>query len=191
MTDRVLILDFGSQFTQLIARRERESGVYCEIMPFNTDVKKQQGFGAKAIIHSGGPASVTEQATPRAPGWVFESKLPVLGICYGEQAICAQLGGEVEGGRHREFGRAEIEVKEPSPFFDGVWEKGKRYPIWMNHGDKVTAIPPGFKVIATSDGSPFAAIADEKRRIYGVQSHPEVVHTPDGAKLLRNFTRNI
>ena len=191
MTDRVLILDFGSQFTQLIARRVRETGVYCEIMPFNTDVKKQQAFDPKAIILSGGPASLTEQTTPRAPQWVFESHLPLLGICYGEQAIAAQLGGEVEAGHNREFGRAEIEVKESSPFFDGVWEKGKRYPIWMNHGDKVTAIPPGFKAIAVSDGSPFAAIADESRRIYGVQFHPEVVHTPDGSRLLRNFTRNI
>ena len=191
MTDRVLILDFGSQFTKLIARRVRENGVYCEIMPFNTDVKKQQAFDPKAIILSGGPASLTEQTTPRAPQWVFEAGKPLLGICYGEQAIAAQLGGEVEGGHNREFGRAEIEVKENSPFFDGVWEKGKRYPIWMNHGDKVTAIPPGFKAIAVSDGSPFAAIADESRRIYGVQFHPEVVHTPDGAKLLRNFTRGI
>lgn len=154
MTDRVLILDFGSQFTQLIARRVRENGVYCEIMPFNTDVKKQQAFEPKAIILSGGPASLTEQATPRAPNWVFEAGKPLLGICYGEQAIAAQLGGEVEAGHNREFGRAEIEVKESSPFFDGVWEKGKRYPIWMNHGDKVTAIPPGFKAIAVSDGSP-------------------------------------
>ena len=191
MTDRVLILDFGSQFTQLIARRVRETGVYCEIMPFNTDVKKQQAFQPKAIILSGGPASLTEQTTPRAPNWVFEAKLPLLGICYGEQAIAAQLGGEVEAGHNREFGRAEIEVKEDSPFFAGVWEKGKRYPIWMNHGDKVTAIPPGFTAIAVSEGSPFAAIADESRRIYGVQFHPEVVHTPDGARLLRNFTRNI
>ncbi|MBM3546116.1 MAG: glutamine-hydrolyzing GMP synthase [Alphaproteobacteria bacterium] len=191
MTDRVLILDFGSQFTQLIARRVRESGVYCEIMPFNTDAKRQQEFGAKAIILSGGPASLTEQTTPRAPNWVFEAGKPLLGICYGEQAMAAQLGGGVEAGHNREFGRAEIEVKEASPFFDGVWEKGKRYPIWMNHGDKVTAIPPGFKAIGTSEGSPFAAIADEKRKFYGVQFHPEVVHTPDGAKLLRNFVRNI
>ncbi len=191
MTDRVLILDFGSQFTQLIARRVRESGVYCEIMPFNTDVKKQQAFEPKAIILSGGPASLTEQATPRAPDWVFKAEKPLLGICYGEQAMAAQLGGGVEAGHNREFGRAEIEIKEASPFFDGVWEKGKRYPIWMNHGDKVTAIPPGFKAIGVSAGSPFAAIADEKRRMYGVQFHPEVVHTPDGAKLLRNFVRGI
>ena len=191
MTDRVLILDFGSQFTQLIARRVRENGVYCEIMPFNTDVKKQQAFQPKAIILSGGPASVTEQTTPRAPQWVFEAKLPVLGICYGEQTMAAQLGGGVESGHDREFGRAELEIKEPSPLFDGVWQKGSRYPIWMNHGDKVTAIPPGFKVVATSEGSPFAAIADETRRFYGVQFHLEVVHTPDGAKILRNFTRGI
>jgi len=189
--DRVLILDFGSQFTQLIARRVRESGVYCEIMPFNTDPAKQQAFDAKAIILSGGPASLTEQTTPRAPNWVFEAKLPVLGICYGEQAMCAQLGGGVESGHNREFGRAELEIVKPSPLFDGFWETGKRYPIWMNHGDKVTAIPPGFEPIAVSEGSPFAAIADESRRFYGVQFHPEVVHTPDGAKLLRNFTRGI
>ncbi|MSP50013.1 MAG: glutamine-hydrolyzing GMP synthase [Alphaproteobacteria bacterium] len=191
MTDRVLILDFGSQFTQLIARRVRESGVYCEIMPFNSDETRMRGFGAKAIVLSGGPASVTEETTPRAPNWVFEAKVPVLGICYGEQTMCAQLGGEVEGGHNREFGRAEIEIKERSPLFEGVWEPGRRYPIWMNHGDKVTRIPPEFRSIGVSEGSPFAAIADEARKFYAVQFHLEVVHTPDGAKILRNFTRNI
>jgi GMP synthase (glutamine-hydrolysing) len=190
-TDRVLILDFGSQFTQLIARRVREAGVYCEIMPFNVEEKRQKEFGARAIILSGGPASVTETETPRSPQWVFEAKVPVLGICYGEQAMAAQLGGEVEGGHAREFGRAEIEIKHPSPLFDGFWQPGRRYPIWMNHGDKVTRVPPGFVAIGISQGSPFAAIADEKRKFYGVQFHPEVVHTPDGAKLLRNFVRGI
>lgn len=191
MTDRILILDFGSQFTQLIARRVRESGVYCEIMPFHTDQARIKEYNPKAIILSGGPASVTESDTPRAPDLVFEMGLPVLGVCYGEQAICAQLGGEVEAGHHREFGRAEVEVTGNSPLFDGVWKPGEKHVVWMSHGDKITNIPEGFHPIAISNGSPFAAIANEARKIYGVQFHLEVVHTQNGAAILENFVKRI
>ncbi len=192
MTDRILIVDFGSQVTQLIARRVREAGVYCEIHPFNAlDDAKLKAFDPKAIILSGGPASVTETHTPRAPQGVFTSGVPVLGICYGEQAMAAQLGGAVESGHHREFGRATIEVKTDSALFDGVWGPGDHRPVWMSHGDRVTRLPDGFQVIATSENAPFAAVADEARKFYGVQFHPEVMHTPDGAKLLRNFARKI
>ena len=191
MTDRILIIDFGSQVTQLIARRVREAGVYCEIVPFQKAEEVFADFAPRAVILSGGPASVHEADTPRVPDVVFESGLPALGICYGEQAICGQLGGEVEPSHEREFGRAFIDVKQDCALFDGVWKPGERHQVWMSHGDKISAIPDGFDVVATSDNAPFAAIADEKRKIYGVQFHPEVVHTPDGAKLLSNFALKI
>ena len=189
--DRVLILDFGSQVTQLIARRLRESGVYCEIWPYSVDPVRIRAFNPRAFILSGGPASVTEGNSPRAPQEVFESGLPVLGICYGEQTMCAQLGGEVQGSDHREFGRAYLDVKAPCALFRGVWAPGAREQVWMSHGDRVSRLPPGFRVVATSEGAPFAAIADDHRHFYGVQFHPEVVHTPHGAQLLRNFTHAI
>ena len=189
--DRILILDFGSQVTQLIARRVRESGVYCEILPFNSPVERLKSFGAKAIILSGGPASTTTADSPRAPDWVFESGLPILGICYGQQTICAQLGGEVEGSDHQEFGRAFLEIGESCRLFEGLWQPGEKHQVWMSHGDRVVRLPEGFEVVATSSGAPFAAIADEARRIYAVQFHPEVVHTPDGARLLANFTHKV
>ncbi len=189
--DKVLILDFGSQVTQLIARRLRESGVYCEIAPFNITDEKLVAFAPKAVILSGGPASVTEHASPRAPDKVFTLGVPVLGICYGEQTMCAQLGGKVVGHDHREFGRAEIEITEDCELFKGVWPKGSHEQVWMSHGDRVESLPPGFRVVAVSDGAPFAAVADDKRRFYGVQFHPEVVHTPHGAALLKNFTHKV
>jgi GMP synthase (glutamine-hydrolysing) len=190
--DRILIVDFGSQVTQLIARRVREAGVYCEIHPYNKAAQTlADGYAPKGIILSGGPASVTEGDSPRAPDAVFAAGVPVLGICYGEQAIAAQLGGAVEPGHHREFGRAEIEVVAETALFDGVWSVGDKRPVWMSHGDRVTALPSGFSPVAVSAGAPYAAIADEARRIYGVQFHVEVVHTPDGAALLRNFVRRI
>ena len=192
MTDRVLVVDFGSQVTQLIARRVREAGVYCEIHPYNrVDAASLKAFAPKAVILSGGPASVTEAETPRAPEAVFALGVPVLGICYGHQAMVQQLGGRVETSRQREFGRAEVEVVDDSVLFEGVWKKGGRAPVWMSHGDKVVSIPSGFRVIGTSAGSPFAAIADDKRRFYGFMFHPEVAHTPDGAALLSNFVRRI
>jgi GMP synthase (glutamine-hydrolysing) len=185
----VLVLDFGSQVTQLIARRVREAGVYCEIVPYN---KADEALAKRprAIILSGGPASVTDADSPRAPQAVFEQGVPVLGICYGEMTMAAQLGGKVEGGHNREFGRADIHVKHTSPLLEGLAEAGSE-PVWMSHGDKIVAIPQGFSVVATSESSPFAAIADEKRRFYGVQFHPEVAHTPRGSTILANFVRNI
>ncbi|HZL58902.1 MAG TPA: glutamine-hydrolyzing GMP synthase, partial [Stellaceae bacterium] len=189
--DKVLILDFGSQVTQLIARRLRESGVYCEIHPFNIDAARLVAFGPKAVILSGGPASVHEHESPRAPQKVFELGVPVLGICYGEQTMCAQLGGRVSPSDHREFGRAFLEVVDGCALFEGLWKKGAREQVWMSHGDRVDQLPPGFRVVGISEGAPFAAIADDKRRFYGVQFHPEVAHTPHGAALLRNFTHRV
>ena len=189
--DRVLIVDFGSQVTQLIARRVREAGVYSEIVPFD----KAEGLLAEerpaAIILSGGPASVHESGTPQAAPAIFSAGVPVLGICYGEQAMVAALGGQVEGGHSREFGRAELQVIDETPLFDSVFEEGERAQVWMSHGDRVTRLPPGFRAVGISTGAPFAAIADDSRRLYGVQFHPEVVHTPKGAALLRNFVRTI
>ncbi|MGE3874569.1 MAG: glutamine-hydrolyzing GMP synthase [Parvibaculaceae bacterium] len=191
MTDRILIIDFGSQVTQLIARRVREAGVYSEIVPFQSAEKALSWEGLKGVILSGGPASVTEGLSPRAPEKVFKLGLPVLGICYGEQAMCAQLGGKVETSDHREFGRAFLKVQSDNALFEGVWDEGESHQVWMSHGDRVTAIPPGFRVIGTSEGAPYAAIADDKRQFYAVQFHPEVVHTPDGGKLYRNFVIDI
>ncbi len=191
-SDRLLIVDFGSQVTQLIARRVREAGVYCEVHPFQqVDKADIEKFDPKGIILSGGPASVTEGQSPSANPAIFSADVPLLGICYGEQTMAKELGGQVESGHHREFGRAEVEVKQASALFDGVWQPGDRKQVWMSHGDRVTRLPAGFQVIAASDNAPFAAIADERRRYYGVQFHPEVVHTPDGARLLRNFALNI
>ena len=189
--DKVLIVDFGSQVTQLIARRVREEGVYCEIVPFQSAERAFTDMKPKAVILSGGPASVLDLNAPFAPEAIFQAGIPVLGICYGQQTMAKQLGGTVEGGHHREFGRADIEVTGDCRLFDGVWRRGERYPVWMSHGDRVTALPDGFSVVATSENAPVAAMADESRRFYAVQFHLEVVHTPDGAKLIRNFVREI
>lgn len=189
--DKVLIVDFGSQVTQLIARRVREEGVYCEIVPFQSAKRAFTDMKPKAVILSGGPASVLDLNAPFAPEAIFQAGIPVLGICYGEQTMANQLGGTVEGGHHREFGRADIEVTGDCRLFEGVWRRGERYPVWMSHGDRVTALPDGFSVVATSENAPVAAMADESRRFYAVQFHLEVVHTPDGAKLIRNFVREI
>ena len=191
MNEHVLIVEFGSQVTQLIARRVREAGVYCEIVPFNKIDGMIEAFNPKAIILSGGPASVLDIDTPRVPACVFDQDVPVLGICYGQQTMTDHLGGTIENADHREFGRAFLDITDDCPLFDGVWAKGERHQVWMSHGDTVTAIPEGFKVVGTSENAPFAAIADEERRYYGVQFHPEVVHTPDGAKLLSNFVHKI
>jgi GMP synthase (glutamine-hydrolysing) len=192
MTDRILIVDFGSQVTQLIARRVRETGVYCEIHPFNKVTGETiQAFDPKGVILSGGPASVTGIDTPRAPQELFDLGLPILGICYGQQTMVAQLGGKVEGSDHREFGRAFVEVKADCALFEGTWTPGAREQVWMSHGDRVTALPDGFTVVAQSEGAPYAAVADEARKFYGVQFHPEVVHTPHGAQLLKTFTHTI
>jgi GMP synthase (glutamine-hydrolysing) len=191
MTDTVLIIDFGSQVTQLIARRVREAGVYSEVVPFQLAGEAFERLKPKAVILSGGPASVHETGTPRAPDAIFQADIPVLGICYGQMTMAAQLGGETEPSDHREFGRAMVEVAKDSPIFEDIWEKGGLYQVWMSHGDRVIKLPPGFEVLAASANAPFAVAADEKRRLYSFMFHPEVVHTPDGAKLLSNFVHKI
>ena len=188
---RVLIIDFGSQVTQLIARRVRESGVYCEIHPFDKAEALFDAFRPAAVILSGGPSSVTEHEAPRITTRVFELGVPVLAVCYGEQLMCDLLGGKVDAGaagHAREFGRAEIALTQPSPLFEGL---DQHEQVWMSHGDKITAMPPGFHAVAVSDGSPYAAIADETRKFYGIQFHAEVEHTPRGRDIYRNFTHRI
>ncbi|MEO0411964.1 MAG: glutamine-hydrolyzing GMP synthase [Pseudomonadota bacterium] len=191
-SEHILILDFGSQVTQLIARRVREAGVYCEVVPFHDGESAISAKpGLKGIILSGGPASVTSDMTPRAPDAVWQSGLPVLGICYGQQTMVAQLGGSVDTSEHHEFGRAMLGIQTKCALFDGLWQTGETHQVWMSHGDRVTSLPDGFDVVATSEHAPYAAIGDEARGYYGLQFHPEVVHTPDGAKLLERFVRNI
>jgi GMP synthase (glutamine-hydrolysing) len=189
--DKILIVDFGSQVTQLIARRVREDGVYCEIVPFNKAEEAFKEMKPKAVILSGGPESVHEAGSPRAPQLIFASGVPVMGICYGQMVMAEQLGGTVEGGHHREFGRADVEVKAGSKLFEDVWSPGGKNQVWMSHGDRITKMPPGFSVAGTSPNAPFAIIQDETLKYYGLMFHPEVVHTPDGAKLIRNFVRKI
>ena len=193
--DSILIVDFGSQVTQLIARRVREAGVYCEIAPFQSAEAAFTRLAPKGIILSGSPAGVPEEGSPRAPQILFDSGLPILGICYGQQVMSHQLGGKVEAGSDGEwageFGKAFLTVTRDCALFDGLWAVGDRHQVWMSHGDKVTQFAPGFEIVAVSDGAPFAIIADEERRYYGTQFHPEVVHTPDGAKLLANFVHRV
>lgn len=190
--ERALIIDFGSQVTQLIARRLRESGVYCEIHPFNkVDDGFLDSYDPQAIILSGGPASVTWEDSPRVPLGVFNRKIPVLGICYGQQVMMEQLGGRVESGTSREFGRAFIDKVLDDPILEGLSFDGEGEQVWMSHGDHVAEMANGFFVIAKSPGAPYAVIADPERHFYGTQFHPEVVHTPHGATMLRNFTHKI
>jgi len=191
MTQTILIVDFGSQVTQLIARRVREAGVYCEIHPYNKAVAAFDRLQPVGVILSGGPSSVYWTDAPRAPADILDADVPILGICYGNQTMVAELGGAVEGGHAAEFGRAEIEVIGASPLFAGIWQVGSRDTVWMSHGDKITAIPAGFQVIARSPNCENAVIADEARRRYGVLFHPEVAHTPKGAALIGNFVRGI
>jgi GMP synthase (glutamine-hydrolysing) len=190
-TEKILIVDFGSQVTQLIARRLRESNVYCEIVPYTSAEAALRESRPNGVILSGGPSSAALADSPRAPQGLFEMGLPVLGICYGQQTMCAQLGGRVEASEHQEFGRAFVEVEDDCALLDGLWRSGQRHQVWMSHGDRVTELPPGFRVVGTSENCPFAVIADDARRFYGVQFHPEVMHTPDGTALLRNFTHNV
>src|SRR3954471_18278504 len=166
--DKILIVDFGSPVTQLIARRVRETGVYCEIHPFQKAEEAFERLAPQGVIFSGGAASVPAAGSPRAPQAVFDSGVPVLGICYGQQTMAQQLGGHVESGHAAEFGRADVEIKRPSALFEGIWEVGKRYPVWMSHGDRVTRLPEGFEVMATSENAPFAVAGDEKRKYYSV-----------------------
>ncbi len=189
--ERILILDFGSQFTQLIARRVREAGVYSEVRPCTMPVDEIRRFAPRGIIFSGGPASVHEGQAPKVSPEILALGVPIFGICYGEQLLCDLLGGQVVPGDTREFGRAELEIKADSALFKGVWKPGERAQVWMSHGDKVTALPRGFHAVAASAGAPYAAIADDVRHYYGVQFHPEVTHTPQGAALIANFVRSI
>ena len=189
--DLVLIVDFGSQVTQLIARRVREAGVYCEIHPYTRAGEAFDRLKPKAVVLSGGPASVPAEGSPRAPEAILASGVPILAICYGQQTLCEQLGGKVESGHAAEFGRADVEILEPCGLFDGVWRPGGRYPVWMSHGDRVTRLPEGFRVYAMSENAPYAVAADEGRRYYTTMFHPEVVHTPDGARLIANFLHKV
>ena len=194
--ERILILDFGSQVTQLIARRVREIGVYCELWAWDVTAEQIKEFNPNGIILSGGPESVTEEGSPRAPSCVFELGVPVLGICYGMQTMAQQLGGEVQGSSKREFGYACVDLDaNENPLFKDICDKiddGKnQLEVRMSHGDKVTALPQGFTVSAHTASCPFAAMADNSRRFYGVQFHPEVTHTKSGAKMLENFVKGI
>ncbi|MBI1233458.1 MAG: glutamine-hydrolyzing GMP synthase [Alphaproteobacteria bacterium] len=190
--EKVLVIDFGSQVTQLIARRLRESGVYCEVHPFNrANEAFIRDYNPQAVILSGSPHSTHWENSPRADGVVFELGVPVLGICYGEQTMCAQLGGRVEASDEREFGRADITFVADSPLFEGLGTIGHEERVWMSHGDRVTALPEGFHVIARTNSAPFAAIANEEKRFYAVQFHPEVTNTPRGSEILKNFTHRI
>ena len=189
--DSILIVDFGSQVTQLIARRVREAGVYSEIAPFNAAEAAFERMRPRGVILSGGPASVVDAESPRIPQPILDAGVPMLGICYGQQALTQQLGGTVEKGSSGEFGKAFVEVADGCALFDGLWEEGSSHQVWMSHGDKVTALAPGFRAVASSPGAPHAIIADDARRIYAMQFHPEVVHTPDGGKLIANFARHV
>ncbi|HEX8256884.1 MAG TPA: glutamine-hydrolyzing GMP synthase [Allosphingosinicella sp.] len=189
--DTILIVDFGSQVTQLIARRVREAGVYSEIAPFNAAAEAFERLKPKGIIFSGGPSSVTWEDSPRAPQQLLEAGLPVMGICYGQQTMAQQLGGSVAPSDNREFGRAFIDITGQSSLFDGLWSPGERHQVWMSHGDRVERLPDGFKVVAQSEGAPYAVAVDEERRFYSLMFHPEVVHTPDGGKLIANFVRHV
>ena len=193
---RILILDFGAQYTQLIARRVREAKVYCEIHPHDVADDFVRGFGASGIILSGSHMSAYEESTGKAPRAAFEAGVPVLGICYGMQTMAQQLGGRVEAGSVREFGYAEVRARGHTRLLEGIEdfrtaEGHGMLKVWMSHGDKVTAMPPGFKLMASNDACPIAGMADETRRFYGVQFHPEVTHTRQGTKLLHRFVRDI
>jgi GMP synthase (glutamine-hydrolysing) len=194
--DKILILDFGSQYTQLIARRIRELNVYCEIFPFDIDLKKITTFDANGIILSGGPNSVYEEETPSAPKEIFKLNIPILGICYGMQTIVNQLGGKVQTSNKREFGYAEIRAHGHSKLLSNIQDKSNKeghglLDVWMSHGDKVTSLPSGFKIIASNESTPIAGIADDEQNIYGFQFHPEVTHTTQGQKIIERFVMNI
>ena len=194
--DKILILDFGSQYTQLIARRIREMNVFCEIHPYDVSLEKINGFSPKAIILSGGPNSVYEDETPKAPQEIFKMNVPILGICYGMQTLCEQLGGKVINSTKREFGHAQIRAHGHSLLLKDIQDHTNPdghglLDVWMSHGDKVESIPDQFKIIASNDSTPIAAIANDEKKIYGVQFHPEVTHTSQGEKILARFVLDI
>ncbi|MDJ0955803.1 MAG: glutamine-hydrolyzing GMP synthase [Arenicellales bacterium] len=193
-SDRILILDFGAQYIQLIARRVREAGVYCEIHPFDEGLQSIRTFAPKGIILSGGPATVTEDYTPRPATGIFELGIPVLGICYGMQCMAYALGGKVETSLKREYGHAQIKISNPGLLFSGLDGKVEDHPefdVWMSHGDKVIELPHGFTVAGFTDNSPLAAIGDDHRRFYGVQFHPEVTQTDHGPEIIQRFVHDI
>ena len=187
----ILIVDFGSQVTQLIARRLRELNVYCEIHPFSSAAAALKDMNPRGIILSGGPASVLDENAPHIDQSLLDANLPILGICYGQQALCVALGGNVEAGHDAEYGRATLNIDKPCSIFGGDWAVGGEQEVWMSHGDRVTQIPDGFEVVGTSAGAPLAVIANEEKRIWAVQFHPEVHHTPNGAQLYKNFVMDI
>ncbi len=189
-SDRILILDFGSQYTQLIARRVREAGVYSEILPWDADPKLLRDFAPRGVILAGGPESVVYADPPRAPEMIFAAGVPLLGICYGMQTMAAQLGGEVAPSEHREFGHAEVDLTGSSRLLDGLAE-GEHLQVWMSHGDRVTGLPDGFSAVASSGNAPLAAMADDSRRYYGIQFHPEVTHTRSGQQIIERFVHDI
>ncbi len=191
--EKVLILDFGSQVTQLIARRIRETGVYCEIFPYDADLNLLKAFAPQGIVLSGGPESTTQAGSPRAPQWVFEAGVPVLGICYGLQTMMMQLGGKVQGSSKREYGHATVNIEGACPLFDGLTdhEGQQALDVWMSHGDKVTAIPDDFKAVGFTDTCPYAAVYNAEKQFFGVQFHPEVTHTRQGGEFLRRFVIDI
>ena len=189
--DKILILDFGSQVTQLIARRIRKKNIYCEIHPYNISKKQIENFSPKALILSGGPASTTLKKSLKPNSCIYSLKIPILGICYGHQLLCKHLGGSVKISKKREFGKAFIKIKKKSKIFEGIYNKNKDYQVWMSHGDKVTKLPKSFSVIASTINAKFAAIANEEKKIYGLQFHPEVIHTLNGEKILENFVKKI
>jgi GMP synthase (glutamine-hydrolysing) len=190
-SDSILIVDFGSQVTQLIARRVREAGVYCEIAPFQSAEAAFDRMMPAGLIFSGGPASIMDEGSPRAPAALIAAGLPIMAICYGQQTLAHQLGGRVAPSDNREFGRAFIDIVADSALFDGLWKTGETHQVWMSHGDRVEALPEGFGIVARSEGAPFAIATDEARRFYSMMFHPEVVHTPDGGKLIANFVRHV
>lgn len=191
MTDTILILDYGSQVTQLIARRVREAGVYCQVLPYNCDPERAKALAPVGIILSGGPASVLDEGSPWLADFVLELDVPIFGICYGQQLLMQALGGQVSKSQSQEFGRASLSVSGTHPILANLWEPGAEPQVWMSHGDKVTALAPGFEVLATSPGAPYALIAHTEKPIIATQFHPEVVHTPDGAALLERFVREV
>jgi len=195
-SDRILIIDFGSQYTQLIARRVRDAGVYCEIHPWDMEASEVQEFNAKGIILSGGPESVIESEPPRAPENVFSLGVPVLGICYGMQTMAAQLGGEVENSDHREFGYAQVRARGHTQLLTDIEDHTTPegyglLDVWMSHGDRVSQMPEGFSLMCSTDSAPIAGMADENRHFYGVQFHPEVTHTRQGDRILARFIHDI
>ena len=189
--DKVLILDFGSQVTQLIARRIRKKNIYCEIHPYNISKKQIEDFSPKALILSGGPASTTIKKPLKPDTSIYSLNIPILGICYGHQLLCKHLGGNVVNSKKREFGKAFIKIKKNSKIFEGIYKKNNKYQVWMSHGDKVSKLPKSFSVIASTPNAKFAVIANENKKIYGLQFHPEVIQTLNGEKILENFTRKI